>query len=158
MMKPLLLLTARLLSLSLRAQNRPDSATAAANRKEQAETDRQNRVIDSFNVAARTFNQATSLFNAFNDYRNDQFKPMKSDAEIRQMMDTAQRMLWNAKGMVAGIVLTPADSKIQQPLQQLSAAISQAEPHYREAQAWLLDYFSKGTLARKRMFYKFSWL
>ncbi|HEV2479015.1 MAG TPA: transglutaminase domain-containing protein [Puia sp.] len=128
------------------------------NHERQAESDRQNRVIDSFNLASRTFNQAITLFNAFIDYRNDQFKPAKPDAAIQQMLDSADRALFAAKAQVSAIVPTVADTKIQQPLQQLTAAIAQAEPHFREAQEWLTKYFSKGKLGRKSMFYKFSWL
>ena len=128
------------------------------NYRRQAEADRQNRVIDSFNEASREYNQAINLFNAFINYRNDQFKPFKPDAEIQQMLDTADHELQAAKAAVAAIVLTPADNRIKQPLQQLSVAIDQAEPHLRESRDWLNKYFGKGKLGRKSMFYKFSWL
>ena len=128
------------------------------NHRRQVETDRQNRLIDSFNMASRTYNQAINLFNAFINYRNEQFKPTKPDAEIQQMLDTADHQLQAAKTEAAALVLTPADSRIQGSLQQLSAAIAQAEPHFRESQEWLVKYFSKGKLGRKSMFYKFSWL
>jgi len=129
------------------------------NHQRQTESDRQNRVIDSFNLASRTFNQSVTLFNAFIDYRNDQFKPTRPDAEIQQMLDSAERRLFAAKAQVSAIVLLPADTpRLKQPLQQLTAAIAQAEPHFRESQEWLTKYFSKGKLGRKTMFYKFSWL
>lgn len=128
------------------------------NYQRQAESDRQNRVIDSFNLASRTFNQSITLFNAFIDYRNDQFKPAKPDSAIQQMLDSAERQLFAAKAQVSALVPTPGDSRIRQPLQQLTAAIVQAEPHFRETQEWLTKYFSKGKLGRKSMFYKFSWL
>ena len=128
------------------------------NHGRQAEADRQNKIVDAFNEATRTYNQSVTLFNAFNDYRNDQFKPLKPDAEIKQMLDSADHELQAAKTQVSAIVLTPADSRLKQPLQQLSTAIGAAEPHFREAQEWLIKYFSKGKLGRKGMFYKFSWL
>jgi len=74
------------------------------------------------------------------------------------MLDSADRRLFAAKSQVSAIVLTPADTRIQQPLQQLKEAMGQAEPHFREAQEWLTKYLSKGKLGRKTMFYKFSWL
>lgn len=128
------------------------------NHQRQAEANRQNRVIDSFNIASRTYNDAVHLFNDFINYRNDQFKPARPDAEIQQMLDSAERQFFAAKAELSAIVLTPADSRIQQPLQQLTAAIAQAEPHLRESQEWLTKYLSKGKLGRKGMFYKFSWL
>lgn len=152
MIKGLMLVPAVLISLSLCAQ------TDVRNRQAQLETDRQNRVVDSFNVASRTFNDAVRLFNNFNDYRNDKFKPMKPDAEIQYMLDSAQREFFAAKTEAGAIVLTPADTRIRQPLKQLKDAIGQIDPHFREAQAWLTKYFSKSKLGRKTMFYKFSWL
>ena len=128
------------------------------NRQRQTEADRQNRVVDAFNEASRRYNQSVTLFNAFIDYRNNQFKPTRPDAEIQQMLDSADHQLQAAKAEAGAIMLTPADGRIQQALQQLSAAIAQAEPHYRESQEWLTRYFSKGKLGRKSMFYKFSWL
>jgi hypothetical protein len=128
------------------------------NRQRQVEADRQNKIVDALNEATRTFNRSVSLFNAFIDYRNDQFKPAKPDSVIQQMLDSAERQLFAAKTQVSAIVLTPADGRIEQPLQQLTAVIAQAEQHVRESQEWLTKYFSKGKLGRKSMFYKFSWL
>jgi hypothetical protein len=128
------------------------------NRQGQGEADRQNKLIDAFNESSRNYNQSVALFNAFIDYRNNQFKPARPDAEIQQMLDTAEHRLEAAKAEVAAIVPTPADGRIQQPLQQLKDAIGQAEPHYKESQEWLAKYLSKGKLGRKSMFYKFSWL
>jgi hypothetical protein len=162
-MKWLTLTPALLLSLSLCAQKpaanpNPNAQVEAENRQRQAEADRQNRIVDSFNVASRTFNDAVRLFNDFNNYRNDKFKPTKPDAEIQQMLDSAQRQFFAAKAEAGAIVLTPADTRIQQPLKQLKDAIAQIDPHFREAQEWLTKYFSKSKLGRKTMFYKFSWL
>jgi hypothetical protein len=128
------------------------------NHQRQTEADRQNKIVDAFNEASRTYNQSVTLFNVFIDYRNMQFKPTRPDAEIQQMLDSADHQLQAAKAEAEAILLTPADSRIRQPLQQLKEVIGQAEPHLRESQEWLTKYFSKGKLGRKSMFYKFSWL
>ncbi len=128
------------------------------NHQRRTEADRQNRLIDAFNVASRNFNDAIHLFNAFIDYRNQQFKPIKPDPEIQQMLDSAGHELQAANSGAAAIMLTPADSRIQPSLQQLKNAIAQAEPHFKETQEWLQKYFSKGKLGRRSMFYKFSWM
>jgi hypothetical protein len=128
------------------------------NAKRQAETDRQNRVVDAFNAASHTYNDAVYQFNAFVNYYNVQFKPAKPDAEIQQMLDSTDHQLQAAKAGAAALVLTPADSRIQQPLQQLSAGIGQLEPRVRDMREWLTKYLGKGKLGRKSMFYKFSWM
>ena len=123
----------------------------------QTETDRQNKLIDVFNTALRDFNGSVHQFNLFINYRNDQFKPVKPDPEIQQMLDSADHQLQTAKTEAARIVPTPADTRIKQPLAQLQAGITDMEPHVREMQEWLTKYFSKGKLGRKGMFYKFTW-
>ena len=70
------------------------------------------------------------------------------------MLDSADHQLQAAKAGAA-IALTPADSRIQQPLQQLSVCIGQLEPRVRDMQDWLTKYLNKGKLGRKSMFYKF---
>lgn len=127
------------------------------NYKRQAEADRQNKLIDAYNSAMRTYNLSVNLFNAFINYRNDRFKPAKPDAEIRQMLDSADHQLQLAKAEAGALVLTPADTRIQQPLSQLQTGIADMEPHVREMQDWLTKYFNKGALGRKTMFYKITW-
>jgi transglutaminase/protease-like cytokinesis protein 3 len=128
------------------------------NHKRQMEADRQNRIVDAFNVASHTYNNAVYQFNAFVNYYNTQFKPSKPDAEIQQMLDSADHQLQAAKTAAVAIVLTPADSRIQQPLQQLKDVMGQLEPRVRDMREWLAKYLSKGKLGRKSMFYKFSWM
>jgi len=127
------------------------------NYKRQAEADRQNRIIDAFNVVSRDYNEAVRQFNVFINYRNAQFKPAEPDAEIQQMLDSADHMLQRAKSGAAAIVLTPADNRIEQPLKQVQSGIADLEPHIREQQEWLVKYFSKGKLGRRSMFYKVTW-
>jgi hypothetical protein len=127
------------------------------NYKRQAEADRQNRIVDAANTALRTYNNAINRFNEFINYRNAKFKPEKPDAEIRQMLDTADHELQRAKTEAAAIVLTSADTRYEQPLKQLQSGIAEMEPHVREQQEWLTKYFGKGKLGRKSMFYKVTW-
>lgn len=142
---------ALLLSLSLWAQ---DSASRA---REQAEVNRQDTLIHQFNAASKTFNQAIALFNVFVYYRNDKFKPSRPDAEIEQMLDTADTQLQAAKKQAYAIMPTAVDGNVQRSLQQLKDAIAQVEPHIDECQQWLTKYLSKGRIGRAGMFYKFNW-
>ena len=127
------------------------------NYRRQAESDRQNKLIDAYNTALRYFNNSVGQFNVFLNYRNTQFKPAKPDAEIQRMLDSAVHELQAAKTEAAGIALTPADTRIRQPLSQLQTGIADMEPHVREQQEWLTKYFGKGKLGRKSMFYKVTW-
>ncbi len=127
------------------------------NHQRQAENDRQNQVIDAYNAALRNYNMGIKEFNVFINYRNDQFKPVRPDPEIQQMLDSADHELQAAKAKTGGIVLTDADARVKQPLQQLKDAIADLSTHVKDQQDWLVKYFSKGKLGRKSMFNKYTW-
>jgi hypothetical protein len=118
------------------------------------ENDRQNRLIDAYNNAQQDYNVTVREFNVFIEYRNQQFKPVKPDVEIQQMLDTVSHTLEALRIRTAGIVLTTDDSRIQQPLQQLKGSIGELASHVREQQDWLTQYLGKGKMGRKSMFYK----
>ena len=94
-----------------------------------------------------------NLYNAFISYRNQQFKPLRPDAEIRQMLDTADHQLKAAGALAASIRPTPADTKVRQPLDQLNGQIANIAAQLKDQQEWLRKYFSKGKQGRKSMFY-----
>ena len=118
------------------------------------ENDRQNRMIDDYNGSLQDYNSAIRQFNLFIDYRNHQFKPEKRDAEIRQMLDTVTQELQALRTRISGIVPTAADSRVQQPLQQLRTAIGDLAGKVREQDDFLTAYLSKGKSGRRGMFYK----
>jgi hypothetical protein len=118
------------------------------------ENDRQNRLINEYNTALQDYNNAVREFNVFINYRNQQFKPVKPDPEIQQMLDTVSHILQTLRTRTAAIVLTTDDNRIQQPLQQLKGSAGELASHVREQQDWLTQYLSKGKMGRKSMFYK----
>jgi transglutaminase superfamily protein len=127
------------------------------NAKRQAEADRQDRLIEAYNTALGEYNSSSRQFNSYINYFNAQFKPARPDAEIQQMLDSADRQAQAAKAGADAIVLTPADSRIQQPLKQLKGGVEDLAAHIREQQEWLTRYFSKGKFGRKTMFHKYTW-
>jgi hypothetical protein len=127
------------------------------NHRRQAEADRQNRLIDSYNTALGIFNESLRQFNVFINYFNAQFKPERPDPEIRQMLDSADHQLQAARAIADTIRPTPADTRIQKPLQQLQTSITELAAHIKEQQDWLTEYLSKGKSGRRSMFYKYTW-
>jgi hypothetical protein len=131
--------------------------TDVENHRRQAEADRQNRLVDAYNTALGTFNESLRQFNVFINYFNAQFKPERPDAEIRQMLDSADHQLQAARSIAGPIRLTPADSRIQKPMQQLQTSMADLGSRIKEEQDWLTKYFSKGKAGRRSMFYKYTW-
>jgi hypothetical protein len=127
------------------------------NYRRQAETDRQNFVVNSYNDALRNYNAGIKQFNVFINYRNDQFKPLRPDAEIQQMIDSADHEVQTAKTKAGAIITTDADARVLPSLQSMKAAIDDLSTHVKEQQDWLTKYFSKSKMGRKSMFYKYTW-
>lgn len=124
----------------------------AENNRLKAETDRQNAAINEYNSALEGYNDGIKQFNKFISYRNDQFKPVKEDAEIQQMLDSADHLISGARARAAAIVTT--DERVMSTAKKMVAAIDELNPRIAEQQAWLKKYLAKSKLGRKMMFYK----
>jgi len=116
------------------------------------ENDRENAAINEYNSALEGYNDGIKQFNSFISYRNDQFKPVKADAEIQQMLDSADHLLSGARTRVAAVVTT--NEKVMTSARKMVAAIDELYPRIAEQQAWLKKYLGKNKLGRKMMFYK----
>jgi len=122
------------------------------NYRRHEDMDRQNGFATEYNTALEGYNDAIKQFNVFVAYRNDQFKPAKPDAEIQQMLDSADHLVTGARTRAAAIPAT--EERVSGPARKLVAAIDDLKPRIAEQQAWLKKYLGKGKLARKMMFYK----
>jgi hypothetical protein len=120
----------------------------------QAEVDRKNAVVSTYNGSIRDFNIGIRLLNTFINYRNSQFKPAKTDAEIQQMLDTADHQIQQAKLQIDTIHLADADPQLASMLPPFKQSLEEATAKLREQKEWLTKYFSKSKLARKSMFYQ----
>ena len=55
------------------------------NEKIQSKNKRQQNIANLYNAAAHNYNDAVAFMNAFIDYRNHQFIPEKTDADIQHI-------------------------------------------------------------------------
>jgi len=122
------------------------------NQRLKQENDRQNAAINEYNSALEGYNDGIKQFNSFISYRNDQFKPAKTDAEIRQMLDSVDHLLSGARNRAAALVTT--NERVMTAAKKMVAAIDELNPRIAEQQAWLKKYLGKNKLGRKMMFYK----
>ena len=112
--------------------------------------------VGFYNSSIDDFNEGISSLNKFIDYRNKEFNPKKSDAEIQQMLDSAENKFTNATIHLTSIKnpgnnLTPLIPKLRQ-------SIEDAILHLKEQKDWLKEYFGKGKMGRKSMFRKYTWM
>jgi hypothetical protein len=125
--------------------------------KMEIENDRQTKIVNLYNSAVADYNDGIIKLNDFINYRNKQFTPKKTDAEIQNMVDVAGNKIIEAKTKLRQI--KNPDTNTANMILQLTKTIDDASSNVSEQQDWLKVYFSKGKSGRKSMFYerKVTW-
>ncbi|PWT73719.1 MAG: hypothetical protein C5B59_12645 [Bacteroidetes bacterium] len=124
------------------------------NYRRQKEVDNYNEKVSTYNSALRDFNIGIKLLNTFINYRNDQFKPSKSNAEIQHMIDTADFQIRLARQQVDSIHLEDSNAQLASLIPPMKQSIDEAMTKVKEQKEWLATYFTKSKMGRKSMFYK----
>ena len=125
--------------------------------KVELENDRVNTSTNLYNVAIVYYNESIRNINNFIQYRNKQFNPLKSDADIQQMIDLGVKNIEDAKAKLTAI--NNPDAATISLISNLNKSISDISINIKEQQDFLALYFSKGKAKRKAMFYdkKVTW-
>ena len=125
--------------------------------KMEIETDRKNRVVDLYNMAAADYVEGVNKYNDYINYRNKQFIPEKTDADIQSIIDSVDGRLKAVKTQLSEI--KNPDANVSMLIVQLTKSIDDALTLVKEQKEWLKIYFSKGKSKRKSMFYerKLTW-
>jgi hypothetical protein len=120
--------------------------------RQEIEAYSQNKTANSYNTASKEFNDAINLFNTFIDYRNKQFIPKKTDAEIQRMLDVSILKMNSTKKHLAEI--DNPNENVLVLISSLNKSIVDSEQRIKEQQDFLKAYFAKSDEGRKMMFYK----
>lgn len=113
------------------------------------------KIVDSYNSAVNSFNNGINLLNVFIDYRNKQFTPKRSDAEIKKMVDTVD-CLFNQAKLQLNTLKNP-DSNLATSITQLNKSLNDATVNLNDQKAFVDKYLKAGKLSRKTMFTKYTW-
>jgi hypothetical protein len=115
-----------------------------------------NMIVERFNSATNKYNEGIGQLNTFINYRNNQFVPKKTDAEIKQMVEDAGISFNDSRKILSEI--NNHDPNIAQSMVQLSKSIDEATLNLNEQKAFLDKYFSTNKIFRKSLFYKYTWM
>jgi transglutaminase/protease-like cytokinesis protein 3 len=107
--------------------------------------------IDQYNTAVAWLNDAVNNFNDFIRYRNKQFTPMRPDAEIQAMLDSASNPYSLAKATLSQI--KDPGPNITNMMGPMHRQMKDFSDQLEEQEVWLAKYFSKGKSGRRNMFY-----
>ena len=118
------------------------------------ESYKQNQVVTLYNGASTDYNDAIHSFNIYVDYRNKQFTPAKTDAQIKDMIDTPLRSL-KRLGKAAVKLIWKTREIMRRWLNSFPAYWIDLSKPVKEAQRdWLVTYFFQSKSGRKSMFYE----
>lgn len=115
------------------------------NNKQQAE---------AYNSAVNFYNEGAYQLNSFIDYRNKQFTPKKSDAEIQEIVDNIEKSFNNSREKLK-LIKNP-DTNAANAMTMLGKSIEEAMAKMIEQKEFVAKYLKTGKLFRKALFYKFS--
>jgi len=94
------------------------------------------------------------MLNEFSEYYNRQFTPLKSDAEIQQMIDSVETCFNNARNLLNGIKET--DARGVTLIKQLNKTLNDTYESLLDKKAFLRKYFNTRKMFRKSLFYKYT--
>ena len=130
-------------------------STAYSNKKMSWNIARENENGAKYNTIVNQYNEAIKELNDFIYYRNNKFKPILPDDEIKskiqnpiQKLKKCQESLFRIGSMGSENAASVSDLK-----KSVADAIVQSETHLQ----FVKDYLSKSKLVRKTMFSKVSW-
>jgi Transglutaminase-like superfamily len=147
---------ARLAAATYRIEKTAVKNTLVFNRlqyyKIEIENDRQLKIAELYNGAVTVYNEAIRKYNLFTHYQNKMFIPLKPDAEIKMMVDSARDLLLAARGKLTQLKNT--GERIDELALQLNRSIDDVMVIVNEQYAWLAQYFGKAKAKRRVMFYE----
>lgn len=114
------------------------------------------QLVNNYNLAVSHYNEGINRLNAFIMYRNNQFKPSKTDSEIADMINDAEQSLTLAKQINKELKST--DPSLSNSIIQLSQSIENAYLNLDEQKAFLNKYLKTSKIGRKSLFYKYTWM
>ncbi len=112
------------------------------------------KVVDSYNSTINSINNGINLLNVFIEYRNKQFTPKRPDAEIKQMVDTVDYLLNQAR-LQLNTIKNP-DSNLATSITQLNKTLNDATINLNDQKVFVDKYLKAGKLTRKTMFTKYT--
>lgn len=115
-----------------------------------------NRQVKKFNAAVGSYNEGVAYLNDFISYRNRQFKPKKTDDEIKNMLALADKALTDADNMLKEI--TFPDPSLKNSIVQLVKSMSDVKTNLDAQKVFLDKYMNTGKLFRRTLFYKYTWM
>lgn len=114
-----------------------------------------NEMVNQYNRAVLKFNTGTHLFNEYINYLNKQFKPLRPDREIRQMLDTCETLIRQSKLILGQLDLD--DESMKSGSISLKQSIDDILKRIGDQRVFLREYFATPKADRNNLFKRYTW-
>lgn len=111
-------------------------------------------IVETYNSAINSYNDGINQLNQFVSYRNKQFIPKKPDNEIKEMVDSIEKVLVTSRDKVKQI--KNADYNTTNSIAQLNKLLDEAMVKLQEQKEFVDKYTKTGKLFRRSLFYTYS--
>lgn len=108
--------------------------------------------MNLYNAAVADFNRASTVFNYFVQYRNNQFLPAKTEAEIYALLDPVAATISSAWQKISGIGKEVPN--YQYDPGELRNRLDGLRQRVQEQKEFLKRYYASSDAEKKMMFYK----
>jgi hypothetical protein len=112
----------------------------------------QDKDVDLYNSAVADVNDATSTYNGFVDYRNKQFTPQKTDAELHALLDGIDKKLISSLKKLDQVDRSEATFTLG--TEPVRVRISQLKQRLQDQQDFVNRYTNTDKSNRESLFYK----
>ncbi len=120
----------------------------------QLENIKRQNLTNNYNEAINNYNAGINQYNDFIQFRNKQFSPKKTDAEISEMINEADKLLKLAGKQLDELQVD--DQQIRTQVSQLKESVDKAMVNVKEQQDFVTKYLNTSKAFRKSLFYKYT--
>jgi len=109
---------------------------------------------DDFASIESVYNEAVNEMNDYIAFRNKQFKPVVTDAQLKSKINTPKEKLLDCQKRIADFVLYDKQDANASSLESFKKALEQVLEQCNEQEKFVIEYLKKPKISRKMMFYK----
>jgi hypothetical protein len=125
------------------------------NNEIEIESYKNQNIVDEYNAVVYLFNEGVNKLNRFIDYRNNQFIPEKTETEIRDMVESAEKLFLTSQNKLQHLIST--DKNTADSINRLKTSIIDVMIQTQEQKKFIDKYFSTAKIFRKSLFKYSGW-
>ncbi|MCW3467678.1 transglutaminase domain-containing protein [Chitinophaga nivalis] len=109
-----------------------------------------NSVVDRFSALTTTYAETVKRYNNYVAFKNRQFTPEVSDAQLKKMMEEMTGSLTTLEQQLGG--MQDADATMQQQLEEMKGTLAAIGKQWKQEQLFVPQYLRTAPAERKNLF------